>query len=201
MDPCRDRFAASGTEIEEAEIRIAEKLGEYRHNGAVRAIGAFSEIADQAPSFVICGAVLGVGLLSGRTQLAAAGTRMLASVVVAAGMKRVVKRMVFRTRPHVLIKQGRYHFQPVGPEGGDNHSFPSGHTAGAVAAARGLARVFPGTSTGAYAAAVVIAGVQIPRAKHYPLDLAAGAIVGLLSEFLVHRADALLSLQGAKVGH
>jgi membrane-associated phospholipid phosphatase len=101
--------------------------------------------------------------------------------------------MVARTRPHVLLTEGRYEVKPGGPDDGDWHSFPSGHTADAVAAARALVRVFPASTGLAYGAAAAISAVQIPRGKHYPLDVLTGAAIGVLSESLVDRASRWLS--------
>jgi membrane-associated phospholipid phosphatase len=185
-------LAAHATRFEATDIAIAETLGEHRDNRAVRAVGAFSEIADQTPAYALCGAVLAVGLIAGRPKLAGAGARMLASVLLATALKTALKNSVTRTRPHVLIDDGAYEFGTSGPDDGDWQSFPSGHTADAAAAARALTRVFPQTSAPAYGLAAVIAAVQIPRAKHYPLDVAAGALVGLAAEAIVDRAASLL---------
>ncbi|HEY0353825.1 MAG TPA: phosphatase PAP2 family protein, partial [Enterovirga sp.] len=132
------------------------------------------------------------GLIAGRPKLAGAGARMLASVLLATALKTALKNSVTRTRPHVLIDDGAYEFGTSGPDDGDWQSFPSGHTADAAAAARALTRVFPQTSAPAYGLAAVLAAVQIPRAKHYPLDVAAGALVGLAAEAIVDRAASLL---------
>jgi membrane-associated phospholipid phosphatase len=178
-------LASSGTKVEEADIATAEALGQHRHNPVVRALGALSEVADQAPAMTLCGALTVGGLIAGRPKLAEAGLRMLASVLVATAIKGVVKSAVTRARPHVLLDEGRYAFGTSEPEGGDWHSFPSGHTADAVAAARALAGVVPAATGAAYSAAAAIALIQVPRAKHYPLDVAAGLAVGILAEALV----------------
>jgi membrane-associated phospholipid phosphatase len=182
--------AASGTQVEEADIAIAEKLGEHRHDPLVRGLGAVSEIADQAPSLIACGALLAAGMVFGKPRIAEASARMLGSLLVAAAMKSAVKKLVARTRPRVLLEEDRYEVQALGPDGGNWHSFPSGHTAGAVAAARGFARAYPNAAMPAYGAAAMIGAVQIPRAKHYPLDVAAGAVVGIVAEGLVAFAAA-----------
>jgi membrane-associated phospholipid phosphatase len=182
--------ATSGTKVEEADIAAAETLGRHRNEPAVRAVGAFSELADQAPASALCGAVIAAGLISGRPKLAEAGIRMLGSVLVATAIKSVIKGLVSRARPHVLIEEGDYAFEPGGGGDGDWHSFPSGHTADAVAAAQGLVRIFPAASGPAYAVAAVIGAVQIPRAKHYPIDVAAGVAVGIVAEMAVNVAAA-----------
>lgn len=184
--------ASSGTHLEEADIAIAERLGEHRHHPVVRGLGTLSEIADQAPSLAACGALLAVGMVFGKPKIAEASARMLASVLVAAAMKSTVKKLVARTRPYVLLEDDSYEVQALGPDRGDSHSFPSGHTAGAVSAARGLARALPNAAMPAYGAAAIIGAVQIPRAKHYPLDVLAGAVIGIVAERLVEFAAARL---------
>jgi len=186
--------AECGTDIEEADVATAQNLGQHRNHPAVQTVGAVSEVADQAPSALLCSALLMVGIVAAKPKVAEAGSRMLASVLLATTIKTVLKKTITRTRPNVLLEQGEYDFRGGSSERGDRQSFPSGHTADAVAAARGLTRVFPGTSSAAYAAALVIAAVQVPRAKHYPLDLAAGALVGIISEALVNRAAARLKV-------
>jgi membrane-associated phospholipid phosphatase len=185
-------LAACATRIEATDIAVAETLAEHRDNRAVRAVGTFSEIADQTPAYALCGAVLAAGLIARHPKLAGAGARMLASTLLATAMKTALKNTVTRTRPHLLIDEGAYEFGTSGPDDGDWQSFPSGHTADAVAAARALTRVFPQTSGPAYGLATVVAAAQIPRAKHYPLDVAAGALVGLAAEAIVDRAASLL---------
>jgi membrane-associated phospholipid phosphatase len=129
--------------VEKADVDAAAHLARHRHHPLVRAAGALSEVADQPPLLAGCGAVLAYGILAGNARAARAGAGMLASVVVATAMKGAVKKLVSRTRPNVLLDEGHYEVQALGPDEGPWHSFPSGHTAGAVAAARALARVYP----------------------------------------------------------
>lgn len=178
-------LASSGTQAEEADIAVAEELGRHRHNPFIRALGAMSEVADQAPSYAVCGTVLAVGLVIRKPKLAEAGARMLASVLVAAALKSVVKASISRTRPHKLLDEGHYDVEAGNSEDHDKHSFPSGHTAGAVAAARGWTRAYPDLRWPAYGVAAAIAVVQVPRAKHYPADVAAGFVVGLAADAVV----------------
>lgn len=178
-------IASSGTQVEEADIAVAEELGRHRHHPVIRVVGAMSEVADQVPSYMVCGTVLAIGLMAGRPKLADAGARMLASVLVAAALKSLVKASVSRTRPYKLLDEGHYDVEAGDADDHDKHSFPSGHTAGAVAAARGWARVYPRESWPAYGAAAAIALVQVPRAKHYPVDVAAGLVVGLAADAIV----------------
>jgi membrane-associated phospholipid phosphatase len=113
---------------------------------------------------------------------------MLGSLVLATWIKTGLKHLVARTRPNVLLEEGRYEVEPFGPDEGPWHSFPSGHTAGSVAVARAVTRVFPQARTAAYGAAAAIALIQIPRGAHYPADVAAGTVVGVVAEAAVNRA-------------
>jgi membrane-associated phospholipid phosphatase len=74
----------------------------------------------------------------------------------------------------------------LGPTRGEWHSFPSGHTAGSVAVARAVGRVYPEARAAAYGGAAAIALIQIPRGAHYPADVAAGTAVGIIAETAVN---------------
>jgi membrane-associated phospholipid phosphatase len=97
----------------------------------------------------------------------------------------------------VLLEEGRYEVEPFGPDEGEWHSFPSGHTAGSVAVARAVGRVYPQARTAVYGGAAAVALIQIPRGAHYPADVAAGTVVGLVAEAAINRvADYLHGLTG-----
>ena len=185
--------SSTDSDLETADLAAGQALGAHRDHPAVRALGVASEIADQLPSVVLCSAVLAAGLVGRQERVARAGGRMLLSVLVAAALKAAVKNTVSRSRPNLLIDEGVHDVVPLGPERGDWHSFPSGHTAGAVAMARGAARSLPGIALPAYAVAAAIGAIQVPRAKHYPSDVIAGIGVGIAAEFLVEGAIRLVA--------
>ncbi len=175
--------------VEEADLAVAEAAAEIRHHPLVEALGEASEMADQPPLIAISTALLVAGLVLRRPVVATAGGRMLAAHLIATGIKTVVKRSVDRTRPHVLADEDRYEVR----EGRSRHprynSFPSGHTAGAVAVAEGLARTVPQAVWPARIWAAGIAAIQIPRCKHYVSDIAAGAVVGVIADRAVRLAE------------
>jgi membrane-associated phospholipid phosphatase len=178
---------AAGTRAERADIGAAQQLAHYRHYEAVWALGRLSQAGDQGPLLMLSGVMLVYGLASGKAHRIGAGGRMLAAVLVAAGIKTGLKRLVSRTRPNVLLDEGRYAVRTLGPNDGPMQSFPSGHTAGAVAAARVLARAYPGVRGPAYVAAGVIALTQVLRGSHFPSDVAAGVLIGIAAETAVAR--------------
>jgi membrane-associated phospholipid phosphatase len=112
---------------------------------------------------------------------------LAASVALATLLKGTIKQALSRTRPNVLLDQGRYRVEPLGPDAGPWHSFPSGHTAGSVALARAAARCWPGAWWPAYAGAAAVGIVQVPRGAHYPSDVLAGLVIGVAAEIVVHR--------------
>ncbi len=173
--------------VESADLSVAAEAAEVRHHPLTQALGQVSEIADQPPMLSLGALVLAGGVVTGQWRLAEAGARLFASVALATAMKTVVKRVVVRTRPHVLADGGQYETGLLGAVDGPHSSFPSGHTADAVAAARAVVRVYPQIAAPAHAAAAAVGLIQIPRCAHYPSDVAAGALVGMAAEALVNR--------------
>jgi membrane-associated phospholipid phosphatase len=180
--------AKNTTALEKGDTRVTKAVAPYRESWPVRALTAVGKLGDQPPMLAISSAVLGAGLVRGDRRMLRAGARMVAAHVIATAAKNFVKHRVDRTRPHVLVEEGRYKMEPGRNEAKEETSFPSGHTAGAVAVARAFARDYPEHSRAAYAAAGAIALAQIPRCAHYPSDVAAGAAIGLAAEGLVELA-------------
>ena len=174
-------------DLERADVEAAQMAAEHRHHPLVRTLGTLSEVADQVPLAAVCGAVIAGGLAAGRDDLVRTGMRMMAAHILANLVKRRIKNRVRRSRPTEVVDKDRYVFEPGENRTANETSFPSGHTAGAVAVARILACDLPHLSLPATGVAVLIGAVQIPRAKHYPLDVAAGAVLGLAAAWTVDR--------------
>lgn len=174
-----------GSAAEEIDVRTGARLARGKDRPAVRLLGALSEVGDQPPLAFLSGAVLAYGVLAGDCRAKTAGMRMLASLALASGAKTALKRLVGRTRPNVLLEKGLYKIEPLGPDKGPWHSFPSGHSAGSVAVARALRRSYPQAGAPAYVAAGFVALIQVPRGAHYPADVVAGSLLGLLAEAIV----------------
>lgn len=171
--------------IHEADVALSVEAGQLRDHPAVETLGFLSEISDQPPAFSLAAAALAAGLLTRRSRLAEGGARALASLWLATQIKGRIKSVVVRTRPRKLLEEGEYETGVNGPDEHDYNSFPSGHTADAVAAARAIGRVAPEARGSALALAGIVGLVQVPRAKHHLTDVLAGAVVGLVAEAAV----------------
>ncbi|MDE6049229.1 MAG: phosphatase PAP2 family protein [Paramuribaculum sp.] len=76
----------------------------------------------------------------------------------------------------------KYTVHSTRPDGTDNHSFPSGHSARAFRGAEMLRSEYGwGWGTGGYAVAVGVAALRIHHRRHRFGDVAAGAAIGFLS--------------------
>ncbi len=173
------------TPVEKADVAAGVALGRFRDHPVVEGAAKAGEVSDQEPLYAITGFTFALGLLLQDRRLAEAGGRMLGAVVLSAALKSVVKRNVTRTRPNVLMDEGRYETGVGGDEKKPWQSFPSGHTAGATAAARALARIYPDAGWACFATAAAMGLIRVAKGAHYPLDVAAGAVVGLAAEALV----------------
>jgi undecaprenyl-diphosphatase len=88
----------------------------------------------------------------------------------------VVKRVVRRRRPAAEV-------QASAPP--DPFSFPSGHSAAAFALAIAMFGVYPVLVPPMLCMALLVGYARMYLGVHYPLDVAAGAAVGLLSGSIV----------------
>ena len=165
---------------------VAEALAPHGNRPAVKAIGFIGKQGDQPQMIALSSLVLAAGVFRGSRRVIEAGGRMLASHLIATATKHVIKRRVDRHRPP------RSEAEPViaKPRLGRRDekawtSFPSGHTAGAVAVARGFARAYPEHRNKALAGAAVISLAQVCKQAHYLTDVTAGIAIGVASEALV----------------
>jgi membrane-associated phospholipid phosphatase len=176
--------------IEEHLIEIddrARSLFEpYTDTVAMRALDLFSKLGDQPELRLIAGGLLVIGTIASNDRLVRAGARMLVAHEAATIVKDVVKNNIDRTRPRSAGSAKRP--KKGGHTAKEKTSFPSGHSAGAIAAARAFSREFPEHGTAAIGGAALIAASQVPRCAHYPTDVAAGLLVGLVIEEVTNAA-------------
>jgi undecaprenyl-diphosphatase len=149
-----------------ADERILLAVRRWESRSMTRLMRALTRVGDPA-SWVFVGLALG---FSGGE-----GPRYCALLGVAAGLalagSQLLKRLCCRRRPDCGI--GGFAALAENP---DSFSFPSGHTAVAFAAAA----AFAGQPLGILVL-VLAAGIAVSRVylgAHYPLDVAAGMLVG-----------------------
>ncbi|MGW6564870.1 phosphatase PAP2 family protein [Streptomyces sp. NPDC054975] len=74
----------------------------------------------------------------------------------------------------------------------DSSSFPSGHTAAAVAFAAAVAPTWPWAGAACAVPTVLVAIERVHSGAHYPSDVVAGAAIGLGAAAAVRAAPGLL---------
>ncbi|WP_406060418.1 phosphatase PAP2 family protein [Streptomyces sp. NBC_01077] len=133
-------------------------------------------------------------LVPGRPRRAAlAGIGAVA--VASASANLLGKRLVRRPRPDreaARVVVGRHVSMP------DSASFPSGHTASAVAFATAAGVVFPPAAVPLQVLAMAVGYSRVHTGVHYPGDVAAGAVLGIASAAVSLAAGASLAAARGK---
>ncbi|MFE9925131.1 phosphatase PAP2 family protein [Streptomyces sp. NPDC005774] len=154
-----------------------------------RALRHLSHAADHSKiSFAIAGALALGGSRSRRAALVGVG----AIAVASASANILGKRLVRRDRPDreaARVTVDRHVPMPT------SASFPSGHTASAVAFATAVGTVLPTASVPLGALAGAVGYSRIHTGVHYPGDVAAGAVLGIAS------AATALAVASARLPH
>jgi undecaprenyl-diphosphatase len=172
--------------LEQADVVVADRLLPFAEEGLVKAIGTASELSDQEPLYAAAAGVIGMGALLRDHRTFDTGLRMLTAHLLATAVRGMVKGAIDRTRPIAAAERGDYELVEGQRRESDFNSFPSGHTAGAVAVALLVARRHPRAKSVALGLAAASAAAQVIRSKHYVTDVIAGAAVGWIAEELTH---------------
>ena len=168
--------------IARADLETSEALGEHRDDPPVRVLSAVAKLGDQPELRLISAGMIAAGLLTGRGRVSRAGLRMLMAHEIATAAKDFAKKRIDRTRPNSANGGREAKPSPGRKTAKKDTSFPSGHSAGAVAVAQAFAREFPEYRAPALAAAGLVAFGQVPKEAHYPSDIFAGSAIGVGSE-------------------
>lgn len=171
--------------VEKADREATYKAAEHRDEPLAKATGFLAEIGDQPQLVATSIGTVVIGLIARRPDVIRGGVRMLAAHAAATFVKSAIKASIDRTRPEKAIEDGEARFEPGDSDDHEQTSFPSGHTAGAVAVARAAARDIDGAGAPAALITGVVAVAQPVTGKHYLSDLVVGAAVGWIAEALV----------------
>lgn len=171
--------------VEKADRALTHKAAAHRDEPIVKATGFLAEIGDQPQLVATSLGTVVIGLVARRPDMIRGGVRMFAAHAAATFVKSAIKSSIDRTRPEKAIEDGKARFETGDSNDHEQTSFPSGHTAGAVAVARAAARDIDGAGAPAALVTGVVAAAQPLNGKHYLSDLVVGAAVGWIAEALV----------------
>jgi undecaprenyl-diphosphatase len=120
--------------------------------------------------------VVVLALLAAGQPFTVLGARLAAATLLGTILSQALKRSLHRPRPTSAI----IGFEALA-ENPDRFSFPSGHTTAAFAAAVALAGAPFGLGPAALVLAVGIGASRVYLGAHYPLDVAAGVVLGTVA--------------------
>jgi undecaprenyl-diphosphatase len=123
---------------------------------------------------------------------------LFAAIAVPSLFDTIVKRLIGRARPMVTGHFDPYAFSPFIWRS-DYASLPSGHATTAFAIMVAFSSIWPGARTYFLIYALLIAISRVVLTAHYPTDVAAGALVGIVGALMVRRWFALRRL-GFSIG-
>ncbi len=185
------------TTIEQMDVALGKELATKR-GPVIEALRKVGKLGDQEPLYIVGSAVLALGLATRRAPLAKTGLAVLAAVATADASKSLAKNLVHRTRPHVLMDEGRYKAGVGKSEKKPEQSFPSGHVAGSLAASIAVARQYPLAGVVGCLLTAMMGVGRVVRRAHWPLDIAAGAVIGVIAEGVSSRVLRLFGLRNTR---
>lgn len=185
MNKAPDQARQAAKAIAKADQEASHDAARQRHTRPVRIASALGEIADQPQMIAVSTATIAAGLIARRPDLVRGGARMLAAHLLATAAKSAIKHRIDRSRPRKALQDGHARFQPGHSDDHMLNSFPSGHTAGAVAVARAAAREIEGAGLPAAIGAGAIAAIQPVAGNHYLSDVIVGGAIGWIAEAVV----------------
>lgn len=184
----RKQIANAGRQLIGLDDRAHNLFDDYSDTPPVGLLDLFSKLGDQPELRLIAGGLIAAGTFGGSDRMVRAGARMIIAHEAATLAKDLLKTEIDRTRPRSASNLDDKKPTKGKKRAKEETSFPSGHSAGAMAAARAFSREFPEHGAAALATAALVAASQIVRCAHYPTDVAAGVVIGLTAESMTNAA-------------
>jgi hypothetical protein len=164
----RLRGGPVGRAIALVDISLYRLLREHGHDPAIeRPVRGFSRLGEHAAIWLALGAAGAAVDRSRRPRW----LRAARAVLAAYALNTLLKTIVRRRRPQ-LEKLPALISTPT------SLSFPSAHASSSFAAARAYSSLLPGVPL--YIVAALMALSRVYLGVHYPSDIAAGALLGML---------------------
>ena len=164
----RLRAGPVGRVIAQADISLYRLLREHGHDPAIeQPVRGFSRLGEHAAIWIALGAAGAAVDRSRRPRW----LRSARAVLAAYALNTLLKTIVRRRRPQ-LEKLPALISTPT------SLSFPSAHASSSFAAARAYSSLLPGVPL--YVVASLMALSRVYLGVHYPSDIAAGALLGML---------------------
>ncbi|MEU6682922.1 phosphatase PAP2 family protein [Streptomyces sp. NPDC046832] len=169
----------------ETDRRLTKWLAANASPCVHRVLSAVEETAESTKLW--CGAAAVMASLGGWRGRKAAAAGLAAVALAQLASNGVCKQLADRPRPP---KEWFPHDETE--DRPDSSSFPSGHTAAAVAFTAAVAPAWPLAGAVCAVPAAMVAVERVQSGAHYPSDVAAGAAIGLTGAWLIRRAPRLV---------
>ncbi|MFJ4621565.1 phosphatase PAP2 family protein [Streptomyces sp. NPDC088812] len=167
------------------ERRLTQRMASWDASTVGRPLSAVEEAAESTKLW--CGAAVVMAWRGGRRGRRAAAAGLAAMAMAQLAANGVCKQIADRPRPpKEWIPHDEVEDRP------DSSSFPSGHTAAAVAFTAAITPARPLAGGLCAVPTAMVAVERVHSGAHYPSDVAAGAAIGLASAWLIHRIPHLL---------
>ncbi|NTW54879.1 MAG: phosphatase PAP2 family protein [Chlorobaculum sp.] len=144
--------------------------------------------AGQSEWYLVGGLLLFAGLRKRNRRISSTGLLLFSTVAVSGLTADLIKIVLCRARPKLLLEQNIYGFDLFGWH--LEHawqSFPSGHSATALSVALSLSLLYPRFRAAFMAAAMVIAASRVVLCQHYLSDVVAGSALGAATVALLYQ--------------
>ncbi|MGI5380067.1 phosphatase PAP2 family protein [Streptomyces sp. CA-251387] len=171
--------------VRDADRRLTKRAAAGIPPLIATALSAVEEAAESTKLWCAAATVMaGMGGWRGRKAAAAGLTALVVAQLASNG---VCKQLTHRSRPpKEWVPHDEVDDRP------DSSSFPSGHTAAAVAFTAAVAPSWPAAGALCAVPATMIAVERVQSGAHYPSDVATGAAIGLAGAWLTRHAPRLL---------
>ncbi|WP_392966230.1 phosphatase PAP2 family protein [Streptomyces sp. LN245] len=172
-------------DVRDADRRLTQRAAGGIPPGVGRLLSAVEETAESSKLW--CGAAAVMTAFGGRNGRRGAVAGLAALALAQIVSNGVGKQLGDRARPpKEWIPHDEVEDRP------DSSSFPSGHTAAAVAFTAAVALTWPLAAVVCAVPTALLALERVQSGAHYPTDVAAGALVGLGSAWLTRHVPQLL---------